>query len=387
MNRLEAGVINRLPGLRQAAALCASLALFASGEAEAYHEVKTLETLPGYGLTVDPAHRQLLADSTVKLINRTPPEAVKGGLDMPNCTGVKLRISNNTFISSAAHCFSEATDENLGLLEPEKFPATDAADFIQRSPFIHLIEDGQEYVQRRQPLGQAYGLSISTRNQDVALLKIAPEIHQSDKLGAPKRSYRQLGSLILRNKPVRPLPGQEVALFSLPESNLDKPVKDTGRYLGSVVMYSHDDSVLPSVGAVRRRRLDVVGINPEVPYEDACDFGGSGSSYVASTGKPASAYISGPLSLRLNSTYDPYRNYGGSYGSNAKDSLKRAIEFQKSQRAYIKYKLGFSTTRFSTLCLFQTVARPTYNSLVKNFGNFAPIPEIGDAPMIFETPK
>jgi hypothetical protein len=328
------------------------------------------DQLPGSKIGVSRAARILLAESTVKIYENYQPSTGIGTASIPQgwCTGIKVRLpDNSTGISIAAHCFEAETGVRNGRLQASTYPQAPALDFFNRAFETYTIDDPLQPVSIRQPLATVDGIAISTRSTDAALLKVAPPVKADPNLVPPLRSYNQLSSFSYSRK-THLIPGQQVGLFGVPGSNNDLPVSSTGIYLGRVNDKEYEN------GTTATQLLDIVLTHPDQPYNDACYYGSSGSSFVASqtvNGKHSQAAISGPLSMRINSKYDPYLVNNGT-ATTQKAIIQQALTYDNMKRLQIEHQLRVAINPQDTLCEYTVVQQPTKPVLEGAFGHFAP---------------
>ncbi|MDB5170408.1 MAG: hypothetical protein JWO35_102 [Candidatus Saccharibacteria bacterium] len=317
--------------------------------------------LHGARIKISQADRQLQADASTTILvrGRADPEKANpgGGPWQPVCTGVKLRLGP---ISVAPHCVPMATQNGIGNLSPEDFKNDPfAADFVAMGPSEFGIGDPLDQVP--QAIAQVQGLSVSTRNMDIALIKAAPS---AVPVAAGSRSLDQKPGLDLPYDRDPPIPGQQVGLYGISAGNHNRPVSGTGTYLGR----SFDAS---------GRLIDLVGTSPKTPETDPCYFEMSGGSFVYRVKNKRlknKLFASGPLSIRSNRTFDmdPLDN---SRDFDFSDSDRPAQQaFWKDQAEITGVKLG----SFTTLCGYAVRTRETFKQLVGAFGHW---PEYRTQPM------
>jgi len=290
------------------------------------------------------------------------------------CSGVKVSVGEESFISIAAHCFAAETGVGGGVLNPLNFPPNDGAlDFFDRSFYTYDIEASSTTPLDRQPLATVDGITISTDSVDAALLRVNPSAPTTSKSGQPLPGYQSLKALpYLRQAALTP--GQKVAMYSTPESTDNQPVKATGTFIG---VYREPTGYIKN-GVATMRATDVVLIHPKRPYEDACYYGASGSSFVAketrngnTAGLRGKIAVSGPLSARINSLYDPYLapTY---HDSNPETQLKQSLIEERTWRTEVEFQLGVAISPQDTICKFSVVGSNTKSALVRDFGKNAP---------------
>lgn len=331
--------------------------------------LKRVEKLPGYEIRVSPERRKLLEDATVKIVRRWK------GMDAPWqlwCTGGLVTLPSKTegysdgegqvLAMTAGHCF----DDETGLSNKKGGPPPPfggAMNFINVSNYEYGLVDpqipfksGESYV----PFATVSGLSVSGEGDDWALM--IPGSPPSEK-SAPTtgRSFDELPAIPFGEGVYSPTPGQEVALYGWPTSS-NRPIVGTGRFLGRRYFASWTGKM---------SKFDVVGINSKQPGQDTCHFGASGSLAIGEN------YISGPLGIRLNKTYDPafiVENIER-IPKNAPKYAKTLADYQYWERDWWKKaekQLGVDAGKFDTLCFFSAPDQPTVDRLYEGFDHFPP---------------
>lgn len=318
------------------------------------------EKLPGYDIRISQEAREQLSESTLKIVKRYPAYVdTPAGEWFDSCTAVKVRVGDETFISSAAHCFSD--ELNLiksGVLSKYAFPGHRALNFSQASPLEYGIMDPLQKTKPRTAIALAKGPVLNTRMSDWALLKAEPL-----KTDIAQRTESSIPAVEFIEDKTKLVPGQEVGLYGVPGANNNRPVAGRGRYLGRIWQGPRDlgkegKPIIPA-----GRWLRIVGIKPSQPYSDSCNFGASGSSFVAEI--DGQAYASGPLSVRINEKYDPYLLNG-----HQKKSLKTAIVGAREQRSIIEQELKIDTSSFTTLCGYTDETESGAKDMQNGFESF-----------------
>jgi hypothetical protein len=366
-------------GLALTAAFMGSAAPASAGSARARLSAPYKEhlippgDLPGHDIGITEHAASLLAGASV-LIEKTPNGTDGSVAPTAECSGVKVGIGEESFISVAAHCFAAETGVDNGVLNPLNFPPNDGAlDFFDRSPYTYGIEASSTAPLDRQTLATATGITISTDSVDAALLRVNPSASTTSKSGQPLPGYQQVKALpYLRQADLTP--GQKVAMYSTPESTDNEPVSATGTFIG---VYQDPTGYIVK-GVATTRAEDVVLIHPKQPYEDVCYYTASGSSFVAketrngsTAGLGGKIAVSGPLSLRINSLYDPYLapTY---HDTNPETQLKQSLIEEKTWRTEVELQLGVAISPKDTICKFSVVGNNTKSALVRDFGKNAP---------------
>ncbi|MGI9028194.1 MAG: hypothetical protein ACR2FM_05155 [Candidatus Saccharimonadales bacterium] len=322
-------------------------------ETQGYELPKKPSSLRGYERPLNPEARQSLTDSTLKIAKRYK------GSDRweQHCTGVKVTTGADNYVSTAAHCFKEFTGADTeGLLDgpsdqPKAFNIISrTADFYDFAVFDPRLPKGL-----RQPLAIIDGISISNRTQDRALLSVHPTEVSANT--ANFRSFDQITAqpLALEQKKAvaRPAPGQKVALFGVPVANGDRQLAGIGRYVGRL-RFQHKNG--------GTEYADVVGIKPKRIDQDTCNYGASGSSYSATAGN--ATYVSGPLSKRLNSIWDPPDIDNKTDFSEQRGDVTNEISNNERWRAIYQQRLNVDLSSFSTICTYSVALPGTSRDLV-----------------------
>jgi len=120
-------------------------------------------------------------------------------------------------------------------------------------------------------------------------------------LSAGSQRYQHRGFV---GKDRKPIPGEPVELYGIPDTDVFEPIRATGRYVGRF----RTVGTLVDTNVIGDRMLDWVAFKAPSPETDACEFGSSGSLAVT-----ASELFLGPLDLRLSLGYGPqgHRHYPG----------------------------------------------------------------------------
>lgn len=334
------------------------------------------DQLRGHKIGITARAASLLAGASVK-VYETPIEEEPGypvGAPEPWCSGVNVGVGDNTYISLAAHCFEDETLSDDGMLDPLDFPLNGGAlDFFNRARYTYAIQDPALPPADQQTLATADGIDIDTDVNDVALMKMFPSPPVTGKTGHTPPGYQQLGALPYMRQ-ANLTPGQKVALYSAPESTDNVPVKAIGTYIG--VYDQPTGYASPDISATRP--VDVVLIHPKQPYQDPCYYGASGSSFVAletrhgsTAGLGGKIAVSGPLSIRSNSRYDPYL-HPTNYNPNPEVALKQSLITENNWRTAVERQLHVAISPEDTICKYSIADDNTKNALINAFGNFAP---------------
>jgi len=299
--------------------------------------------------------RQELMDSTVEVIKHTPPNA--DTIPWPwfgNCTGVKVMMPGQTdpTVMTAAHCFSEATGFKYGDFANPAAPNDTAENFINAEYYEVGIVDPQSPWETREqgPLLGIGGISISTHHTDVALLAPFTGKGGPSPSGQDSRTWEQIPAINFKVAQ-HLIPGEQLALYGVPQAANFSPVIGTGRYIGRVhfTEYVYDGSTETS-----SRMLDIVAINLNNPTADACNYGASGSLAMRADGS-----MLGPLSIRLN------KGYSTPNTNQAVDSP----DFNNYWRTNWEMETGVDLENYSTICAYTVLDKNTPSQLVEGFNH------------------
>jgi hypothetical protein len=296
------------------------------------HGQKAVESLPGFGMRVTEQERAMLRASTVKIVDR--PKGVDGAAWFDVCSGLKVSVGGADYAVTSSHCFDKESGvkkefpSHANGADPSTAPnrpqTQNITDMLSHDFGVWTVgSDGME-VQDAGKTAPVSAVSISG-DRDFALLKIdesAPESAAFDAL--PAAPYEAGLSKA-------PIPGAEAAVFSLPDSNGGQIVAGKGYYLGRIKD--------PGDAA---KEIDLVGIDPDTPADDACNFGASGSVAVIGGG-----YMTGPLSIRNNISNPP--------GSNGGDGTSNDI----NNRQAMADELNLDLSKFPTVCGYSVIPPAT----------------------------
>jgi len=317
--------------------------------------LKSVDQLAGYNKKISKETRSILVNSTVQLMNMGKNET---GAFHPDCTGTKIIFKGQPYVLSAGHCFIGNVNVDYG--QVDGWPAQNITNGSSDNYAVGLPGDTYPLA-----LGDAVSYELPQFG-DLTLLRVQP----NSKGSSPNLSqFDEIPGVNLDKQQQRPLPGEQVGLFSDPQANNFQPVMDTGRYLGRAV-----ENFTDSAGMTRSYYLDLVGIDPRDPKGDACNFGSSGSMAVASNG-----YLFGPLSWRQSIGYESGVQ---NYADNTLYETKQRLNITEKQ-------LGIDMSQFATICGYQVInhssdpQKDSLESLVEGFDHFAPIfvPQSGGPPL------
>ena len=271
-----------------------------------------VNSLPGIEKLVSPEQRQLLEASTVKIAKRVKDSNSEW---FESCTATKVTNGSESFILSAAHCFSSdmASSGGKGAV-PDVLNMTELSSY-EYAVFLPSKEPG---LATGEPIARSSRLVIDFSGRaDLALMRVDTSADFDD---IPAISLEDFTSV---NK--SPNLGEQVALYGVPGSSGNVPITATGTYFGRVT-----GGALGSPNQF----IDLVGIDPSLPAEDACNYGASGSSAVFADGS-----VTGALTIRNNIGYET--------------GMKQPEDIHSSQyRLMIESLTGLDLGEFTTICGF-----------------------------------
>lgn len=320
--------------------------------------LEKVSALPGYKINVGPEMRKQLMDSTVEVIKHNPPNADTAPMPwFGNCTGVKVLMPGqmDPMIMTAAHCFSEATGIKYGDFANPAAPTDTAENFMNAEYYeVGIVDPQSPWSTREQgPLLGIGGISISTHHKDVALLSPFTGKGGPSPSGQDSRTFEQIPAINFKVAE-HLAPGEQVALYGVPQAANFTPVIGTGRYIGRVHFSEYVYDTGPETSS---RMLDIVAVNPNNPTADACNFGASGSLAMRSDGS-----MLGPLSIRLN------KGYSTPNTNQALDSPN----FNNYWRTEWEMETGIDLENYSTICAYTVLDQNTPAELVEGFSHMAP---------------
>lgn len=281
------------------------------------HDIKSLMA---YDVRVSPEQRERMQRATVEVGKRLKGSASPWEL---SCTATKVTNGKEEFVLSATHCFT-------GDLPPVSGKGggggvVGVSNITNTSLFEYAILDNElDHAERptAQPLARVTALSVDMYASDIALLRIDESTATDDFISRPAVSFGDFSSAI-----TSATPGEQAALYSMPQASDFVPVSATGTYLGRV--YTSAD-LMSSYSS----QLDLVAIWPDSASEDACNYGASGSSAVFAGG-----FVSGPLSFRNNTN-----------GFDANRDVQAGDVGGMSARLHIESQLGLDLSGVPTIC-------------------------------------
>jgi hypothetical protein len=281
--------------------------------------LSSVTSLPGYGER-SPKQSKILQQATLQLISR--PEGTNQTWS-PICTATKVSQGGQDYILTAAHCFKDTKgDFPSGPQDNNDGVPAEAVNIVTQTANEYAValpaKPGQEPPDTWEPIAMASGIAVDESGvSDWALLQVSQVSSQ----------YVSIASNSLSITDRLPIPGESVTLYSLPASNGNQPVSETGIYLG--------DYASPADFTGISDELDLVGINPGTPNADACDYGASGS--IADIGNNE---FTGPLSYRDNMGYGPDDVFIPPDTSNGSET----------SRLYLEAETGLNLDHFNTIC-------------------------------------
>ena len=304
--------------------------------------LKSVESLPGYEKSISPEKQSRFKKSVIKIGVRDPklPESSWGG----NCTGTKVTIGSETRVLTAAHCISTTGQEWSAFTGDPGLPGPNVLNVTDYLSSEYAVFGSSDFALPSNKTGHSEVESIVKdidRTADFALLKVVPGNDEFDQL--PAIDITQLEN-------IAPLPGQEVALFGIPEASGNSPIETKGRYLGRV----------PSTSGLSTT-VDLVGIMAPEPGEDACNYGASGSIAMFAEGG-----FTGPLTARSNQ----------GYGKESRIYAPDSSEFGVKDRLKLEEQLNLDLSKFTTICSYSVSNEDTVSSLERELTNPTPLSKL-----------
>jgi hypothetical protein len=333
--------------------------------------LRSISKLPGFSLDVTKKERSELASSTLKLTERYYSSQQPN----PNpwydtCTLLDVSIPgvSTTYGLTANHCFGNITGAHTGsFINPSDRKQT-ALNYIYASTTQFDIVDPLVPPSQRNnfPIGEVTGISADTQGVDQALLQIGLP-NKADQT-APyngERPFQDVPAVPITKMVmagVKPVIGQEVAMYGIPGASGNTPVIATGRYIGRYILLGALNG--NEQGGALTRALDIVVVPADSPQKDACEHGSSGGSAVTSTGQ-----FFNDLSYRLSTGYGSQHRYDPSsdtatYDQTMIPSIEKALK--------VKIPLG------DTVCGFSVPRKNfIYTLLAGLSNNYIPLKEKG----------
>ena len=307
--------------------------------------------LPGIKIHLGTERLNQIKQSTLEIGYRIKPEF--GGSPnwqfAPNCTAVKVQVpgEKDPVIATAGHCLGAVSGAVNGMLTDPSNPGTIAENFEDATNLEFAVLDPNEPelgVRLNQPIAVIDKISVDTNDKDVAFLHpIATDPSQfvSDNI----RSFDSIPAIPLTSTKA-PKQGTPVALYGEPQANGFEPIAGTGIFLGRVYQTESDNGVLVT------NQVDLVGIRPNTPQQDNCNFGTSGSMAILPNGQ-----LLGNLSRRNNTGYGPDKTM--QYWDNINVAEYWFITWEQ--------QLNVDLSAFSTICTYSVLDNQTIQGLVKGF--------------------
>ena len=279
--------------------------------------------LEGYGRYVPHEQTRLLQQSVIQLVKRPPGTAEW----QPWCTGNKVEIDDESYISFAAHCVG-----SINGIKGAGPAVVDVADVVPYEFGFQLLgadgrRDGRTLL--------ADGVSVDYGRRDWALLRPAPAAAVDDGYAAVQAlPYRELLAA------PQPLAGEEARMAGLPSASANTLVEGVGIYLGRGMNE-------------QGKELDYVGLRgATAPETNACNFGASGSAAVTASGR-----LTGPLAA-LNVLGYPD-------GTTPLPPAERDMYLR--ERLDIEAIVGVDTSAFGIVCGYTPAESPAVDDMLAGF--------------------
>lgn len=343
----------------------------ASAEGLNQPELRSIESLPGYGKKTTPEQARHLKDSTVKIyeVQEKNGQVIWEG---EICTGVKVAIGGKSYVLTANHCFNNIFNKPEGTFSGIiNSPAKNSPDFYDfqkvsknnRNYFNFLIVDPHLSLHNGRdsmPIAKVTGLNMNVKGLDYSLLKTEPinaftATGSSSQLKVPvPRSWDAIPSLPYKSATTTPALGQEATLFSVPDPYGNNPgngVSAKGTYIGRIQEYDTTSSTY--------KMLDVVALNVPTQGEDPAHERASGSTAVLADGR-----MLGPLSASYNIGFGPKRTN--------RDNTNYPLDSIIGAWHNVEYSTGVKIpqNRYNTLALYQSVDPNTVRTSANSFGKY-----------------
>ena len=311
--------------------------------------LKQVSELPGYHHEISHGTRSILLGSTLELMTKP-----KGSDEpfLPFCTATKVSYYGHEGVLTAAHCLTGGA--NVDMSRVDGWPAQDIVDSSSNLYAVSVAGDSF-------PIAVADGIAYDMPgpgHDDFAFLSVQPDA----KSDTPRTisQFDALPSADISKAKTSPLLGEQVGLFSDPEANNSMPVMGTGRYLGRATVSWQD-----RYGNSFSDLADIVGVDPNDPKGDSCNYGSSGSMAIGANG-----YLFGPLTWRQNAGYKD--------GDQNQANIDNPVLSEGFRLKNLEKELGIDLSGFSTLCGYQIIKhsadpqRDTLTSLIDGLEHFAP---------------
>lgn len=314
--------------------------------------VRSIEDMPGYGIKISKETRKQLADSTVKIVMRA-----KGSESTwaEFCTGLKVKIDNQVFITSAKHCFNTEGWQTLSTnyIDGDQNIQVPAVNIAPNSAFEYAVVDPRikrtSYTADVPPVVAVIeGIMLDPNdNTDWALLK---PVNDESRVGN-YQIFKDIPSVDLMKMDKKPVVGQEIAVYGLPQVTNSRPVAGKGLYLGTF-----------KNPYLQNGEMVLVGLQAKDQIHDSCLYGASGSSAMAN------GILFSGLALRNNVYY---------YGSNSERHLTDGTpEANQYWRDLMERSTGVNLDRFTTICGYTIKSPRHWLKLKAGMENIAVFPTI-----------
>ncbi|MFI5271056.1 MAG: hypothetical protein ACHQT9_03370 [Candidatus Saccharimonadales bacterium] len=314
---------------RPLAVLTSAVALGGCSEAGSNHS--------GIEQSVSSAQIQQLGASTVLLLDRSRNSSEPWH---PACSGTKVAIGGSSnYVVTAAHCLDFSFDAKRNRQAVNVLPYT-SHEYIVANRVTTKIKHQHGADLIGQVAAAAYIPGVGKNGPDLDLLKITDKTHKD------AARFNRIPALPFSRMGGQPSKGQSVVVESYPTSVTGSLTSTVGEYIGRITTPPFFN---------REGSIDVVGLKVSNAVHDACEHGGSGSSFVS----PAA--VSGPLSYRSETgheTNEPLKH---------PTKHEQAIGQTKSQesRSQLQAALHMDLSQFNVVCTFTVPPPNIANSLVE----------------------
>ena len=300
--------------------------------------LRSVESLPGYGETVSNSIAEAMRRATVKIYAQDKTGRANW---YENCTGLVVSSEGKKYIATAAHCLAMPPVKGGDGLWNKGGPITDAGNVTGVLPQKYAVRPVTTGVLQG-PFSPVAAISKST-TEDWVLMRLDEKLESPAVAAITPIDYDQY---LHPSNDKRPVVGQSVEVFSEPSASSGKLVSGRGIYLGIAQQRS----------SYNTSNVMLVGLsNVDSPEEDACNFGASGSTAVLADGT-----ITGPLSTRQIVTYPK-----------SKASQPGDIDSANGtkERLRLEEHFGLDLSRFTTICGYTIPNLETVVSLKQGFDN------------------
>jgi hypothetical protein len=310
--------------------------------------LKDITKTPGYGKEVSPKDKEQMRAATVKIVSR-PKGSNQGWED--TCTGLKVTIGGNVYVSTAGHCLKYINPDTKGGADPNS-RSYNATTLVSDDYAVQVLASDN----KRGPVLPVSEISQSL-NQDWALMKIPKEANSSgyDAI-KPVDFSAALNSHAKESAQI----GQSAVVYSLPDASNGKVLRGDGVYLGTAINVLGDSKGYEYIGLK----------NADTPGHDACNFGASGASALIADG-----HATGPASERDLIGYKDKNTSLATFNFGDLTSDKLGKNTLKIEQA-----LGVNLRPFDVVCGFAIGDPEVAKDLVAGFA-------VAPAPIYYATPK